>query len=249
MKGSSRTLIVIPARFASTRLPGKPLAVICGKPMVQHVYERARAAKGVQDVIVATDNQRIIDVVNSFGGKAMMTSPNLKSGTDRVAAVARQMDADVYVNVQGDEPLIDPKAIELAIEPFRDDAVQMSTLMTKLNDESQFNNPNTVKVVVDRDGFAIYFSRSLIPYPRSVKTQVYKHLGLYAYRKDFLLKLADWPQTPLELSESLEQLRVLENGYTIKVVETDYDSVSVDTPEDLMHLNQIIYKQGNPTHK
>ena len=246
---NNRAIIVIPARFASTRLPGKPLADICGKPMVQHVYERAKAAKGVADVIVATDDQRIVDAVQAFGGKAMMTSPDLKSGTDRVAAVARQTDADVYLNVQGDEPLIDPKAIESAIEPFRDASIQMSTLMTKLNDESQYNNPNTVKVVVDKVGYAIYFSRSLIPYPRNVKTQIYKHLGLYAYRKDFLLKLARWPQTPLELSESLEQLRVLENGHRIKVVETDYDSVSVDTPEDLAHLNQIIYKQGNPTHK
>jgi 3-deoxy-manno-octulosonate cytidylyltransferase (CMP-KDO synthetase) len=231
-----KTLVVIPARFASTRLPGKPLVDIGGKPMVQHVYERARNAKGIADVIVATDDDRIIQAVRSFGGKAMMTSPDLKSGTDRVAAVARQTDADVYVNVQGDEPLIDPKAIDLSIEPFQDRAVQMSTLMAKLNDEGQLTNPNTVKVVVDKDGFAIYFSRSLIPFPRNQKTQVYKHLGLYAYRRDFLLKLAGWPQTPLELSESLEQLRVLENGHKIKVVETDYDSVSVDTADDLNNL-------------
>ncbi len=239
-----KTILVIPSRYGSTRLPAKPLADIAGKPMVQHVYERAIKTRGAADVIVATDDQRIIDVVEKFGGKAMMTSVDLKSGTDRVAAVASMTDADVYVNVQGDEPLIDAKAIERAIEPFSDPEVMMTTLMTPLNDESQFNNPNTVKVTVDRDGYALYFSRSLIPYPRNVKCQVYKHLGLYAYRKEFLLELASWPQTPLELSESLEQLRVLENGYRIKVVETDYDSVSVDTPEDLALLNQIVYNQG-----
>jgi len=233
-----KTTIIIPARYESTRFPGKALAEIDGKPMIQHVYDRSSMAEGINDVIVATDDSRIKEAVEAFGGKVVMTSPDHRSGTDRIAEVARSLDAGIIVNVQGDEPLIDPKAIEQSLKPFfEDDGVVMSTLMTKITDEEAYNDPNVVKVAVDKDGFALYFSRSVIPYQRNKgQKEVYKHIGLYAYRKDFLIQLSEMEQTSLEKAESLEQLRVLENGYRIKVVETEYDSIGIDTPGDLDKL-------------
>ena len=227
---------VIPARYKSTRLEGKPLADIEGKPMIQHVYERVSKSNSLDDIIVATDDNRIIDVVNSFGGKAALTSENHPSGSDRVAEVAEKLDADIVVNIQGDEPFINPEMIDEVIEPFNEPNLVMVTLMHEVLDESDFQNPNVVKVVVDNNGFALYFSRSLIPYPRNkINYHVYEHIGLYAYRKGFLLKLTKLPTTPLEKIESLEQLRVLENGYKIKVILTkkDYIPLSVDTQDDL----------------
>ena len=242
-KERSHVIIVIPARYGSTRFEGKPLAEINGKPMIYHVYQRAKKVKCVDDVIVATDDERIKKAVEAFNGKAVMTSKEHKSGTDRVAEVAERIDADIIVNVQGDEPLISPEAIEQAVMPLVENKkIRMSTLMTKITKEAEYNDHNIVKVVTDKEGFALYFSRSLIPYPRGKqRLNAYKHIGIYVYRKDFLIRFAAMSQTPLEQTESLEQLRVLENGFKIKVVETDYDSISVDTPRDL----EVIYEENH----
>ena len=241
-KSRSQVIIVIPARYGSTRFAGKPLAEINGKPMIYHVYQRAKKAKCVDDVIVATDDERIKNAVEKFNGKAVMTSKEHKSGTDRVAEVARSINADIIVNVQGDEPLISPEAIEQAVMPLIDDKnIVASTLMTKITKSIEYEDPNTVKVVTDKEGFALYFSRSLIPYHREKeRLKVYKHIGIYVYRKEFLLELANMQQTFLERIEGLEQLRVLENGFKIKVVETDYDSISVDTQKGLEVVKKII---------
>ena len=237
---------IIPARYASTRFEGKALADILGKPMVQHVYERTSRASLISDVVVATDDGRIVSAVKAFGGRVEMTSPDHETGTDRLAEVAARCDADIVVNVQGDEPLIDPGMIDQAIRPLVEDpAVLMATLKTRIKSLHDFLSPNVVKVVTDCNGFALYFSRSPLPNFRdkwndlkdeafaSGKLLCYKHVGLYVYRRDFLLKYAQMPPTYLELAEKLEQLRVLENGHRIKVVETEFESIGVDTPFDL----------------
>ncbi len=245
---------IIPARYTSVRFPGKVLALLWGKPIVQHVYERTKQAKTLSDVIVATDDERVRQVVEGFRGKCVMTSPEHPSGTDRVAEVARQIDCDVVVNIQGDEPLIAPEAIDAAVQPFLvDPTLKMTTLATPIIDEREYLNPNVVKVVVDRDGFALYFSRSPLPFfrpkgkmgempqfnlPESPLVQPLRHIGLYAYRREFLLQFAQWSPTDLERSEGLEQLRALEHGIRIKVVVTSYRSVGVDTPEDLERLEK-----------
>ncbi|NLP41765.1 MAG: 3-deoxy-manno-octulosonate cytidylyltransferase [Veillonellaceae bacterium] len=240
-----KVLCVIPARYSSTRLPGKPLADIAGKPMIQHVYERASKATRPEMVLVATDHQLVYDAVAAFGGKVMLTSPEHPTGTDRLAEVAQAYpDIDIIVNVQGDEPLIEPQIIDDLAGAFdNDDNLSMATLMT-LMDESEYNNSSAVKVVTDLNGYAMYFSRSLIPFPRvkSEGFEVYKHIGIYAYRRDFLLKYAKLQPTPLEVSESLEQLRALEHGYRIKVLKTDFKSIGVDTPEDLDLINKLLLK-------
>ena len=234
---------IIPARYGSTRLEGKALLNIAGKPMVQWVYERAGRARLVNDVVAATDDKRIFDAVKGFGGKAVMTSASHKSGTDRLAEAVANIKCDVVVNVQGDEPLIEPGMIDEAVKPLVDDSeVYMATLKTKISDAEELNSPNVVKVVTDKNGFALYFSRYPIPYERerSQKKNIhYKHIGLYVYRKDFLLKFAQMKPTPLEEAEKLEQLRALENGYKIKVVETRYNSIGVDTMEDLEKVRRI----------
>lgn len=237
---------IIPARYASTRLPGKPLLDISGKPMVQHVYERAQSAELVNRVIVATDDRRIFDAVERFGGKVVMTSESHKSGTDRLAEVAKGLDSDIIVNIQGDEPLIEPGMIDEAIRPLMEDgSIVMGSLKAEIRDETELNNPNVVKVVVDRNDFALYFSRHPIPYirddsPLSLLTGRFKHIGLYVYRRDFLLEYAGMPQTPLEEAEKLEQLRALENGYRIKVPTTRYQSIGVDTDEDLERVRRLL---------
>jgi len=227
---------IIPARYASTRLEGKPLKGILGKPMIQYVYENAIRCSILDDVIVATDDLRIKEVVEGFGGKATLTSPTHPSGTDRVAEVARDLPAEVVVNIQGDEPFINPGMINEVVEPLlKDPEIPMSTLMHQI-DREEYSNPNVVKVVTDRAGFALYFSRSLIPYPRRTKGhRAFEHIGIYSYQKDFLLKYTLMKPTPLEIFESLEQLRALEHGYRIKVVLTKhrYIALSVDTAEDL----------------
>lgn len=232
-----QALGVIPARYGSTRLEGKPLVDIIGKPMIQHVYENVTRSSILDDVIVATDDSKIKKVVDGFGGKAVLTSPDYTTGTDRVAEVARNLDVQVVVNIQGDEPFINPEMINEVAEPLlRDKNILMGTLMHKIKNEEDLSNPNVVKVVTDKSGFALYFSRSLIPYPRySEGHRAFEHIGIYSYQKDFLLKFAELKPTPLETSESLEQLRALENGYRIKVVLTKqkYIALSVDTPEDL----------------
>jgi 3-deoxy-manno-octulosonate cytidylyltransferase (CMP-KDO synthetase) len=202
--------------------------------MIAHVYARAAAAHNVDAVIVATDDPRIADAVTKFGGEVRMTSSEHLTGTDRLAEVAANLDCDLIVNVQGDEPLIERDTIDAAIEPFRDDPnLLMSTVSTRILNNDAIADPNVVKVVSDVRGFALYFSRSPIPYPRGPRATSYKHLGLYVYRREFLRHIATLTPTALERSESLEQLRVLENGFRIKVVETRHDSIGVDTPEDL----------------
>ena len=235
-----KVLCIIPARYASTRLPGKPLRDIAGKPMIVRVYERALQARLVQNVVVATDDERIRTVVEAHGGHAVMTRADHATGTDRLAeAAARMTDYDLIINVQGDEPLIEPAVIDALVEPFlADDRLAMATAKTEITDEEEQENPNNVKVITDKSGNALYFSRARIPYARVPGAKVYKHIGIYAYRRDFLLAYARMAQTPLELSESLEQLRALENGYRIRVVETDAVFIGVDTEEDLAAVNE-----------
>ena len=234
-----KVLCIIPARYASTRLPGKPLREIAGKPMIVRVYERALQARFVQDVVVATDDERIRTVVEAHGGHAVMTGADHATGTDRLAEVAAQRpDCDLIINVQGDEPLIEPSVIDALVEPFlADDRLAMATAKTEITDEEEQENPNNVKVITDKSGNALYFSRARIPYARVPGAKVYKHIGIYAYRRDFLLAYARMAQTPLELSESLEQLRALENGHRIRVIETDAVFIGVDTEEDLAAAN------------
>lgn len=240
-----KIICVIPARYASTRLPGKPLKDICGKPMICRVYDRAKLAKNISEVIVATDDERIFQAVEQNSGRAMMTRADHKTGTDRLAEVAEKFsDADVVINVQGDEPLIEPALIEELAKQFEDESLQMATVATELTDAEEMNNPNNVKVVIDKNNNALYFSRSLIPYPRNIgKAKVFKHIGIYAYRRNFLLNYAKMPPTELEQAESLEQLRALENGYKIRVIKSDCKFVGVDTEEDLKLVNEI-FKQS-----
>jgi 3-deoxy-manno-octulosonate cytidylyltransferase (CMP-KDO synthetase) len=212
--------------------------------MVEHVYRRATAARRVDAVIVATDDERIAGAVRRFGGDVRMTSPDHLTGTDRLAEVAASLDCDLVVNLQGDEPLIEPESIDAAIEPFwTDSALQMSTICHRLLNIEEAGDPNVVKVVTGRDGRALYFSRSAIPFRRGPQEHAagpYKHIGLYVYRREFLLQVASLTPTPLERSESLEQLRVLEHGFSIKVVETRHDSIGVDTPEDLERVRRLL---------
>jgi len=211
--------------------------------MVERVYRRAAAARGVSGVLVATDDDRIAEAVARFGGAAVMTRRDHASGTDRIAEVARNLSCDIVVNVQGDEPTLDPSAVEAAVAPLSADlSVMMSTLGATLDPAHDLHNPNTVKVVIDQRGFALYFSRAPVPFRRKTDealASVLRHIGLYAYRRDFLLTLASLPRTPLERLESLEQLRALEYGYRIKVVETASTSVSVDAPEDLERVRRL----------
>ena len=243
-----RVVGVIPARYASTRLPGKPLVDIMGKTMIQHVYENAARSKTLEQLIVATDDERIMAAVAAFGGRAVLTSRDHNTGTDRVAEVVRGLDVEVVVNIQGDEPFVRPGMIDEVVQPLLDDPdLPMCTSMHEITDKEDFDNPNVVKTVVDLAGNALYFSRSLVPYPRkSEGHRAFEHIGMYAYRKDFLLKYAGLPQTPLEKLESLEQLRVLEHGYRLRVVETrqDYIPLSVDTPEDLERARALARQRG-----
>lgn len=237
---------VIPSRYASTRLEGKPLKDICGHTMVEWVYKRALKSK-LDGVVVATDDERIVDEVKSFGGNVILTRKDHINGTSRIAEVCETYtDYDVIVNIQGDEPLIEPDMINSIIDSFiEDNTIPMSTLKYKLTDMAEIENPNAVKVVTDKNDFAIYFSRSVIPYPRNLNMDnYYKHVGIYGYKRDFVMEYAKMESTPLELSESLEQLRVLENGYKIKVLETPYKIIGVDTQEELERVRESITKNG-----
>ncbi len=231
MSPNLRSIAVIPARFGSTRFPGKPLALLAGKPMIQHVWERVRKARGLSRTVVATDDERIGRAVTDFGGEVAMTG-ECATGTDRVCKAVRDLDVDLVLNVQGDEPLIEPLPLESLLAAFEDRSVRMATLKRPL-EAGDAENPNTVKVVCARNGDALYFSRSPIPFQRNDGVPAYAHIGVYAYRKDFLLEVGAMPQTPLEHAEGLEQLRVLENGYRIRVVETTHRGFGVDTPDDL----------------
>jgi len=236
-----KVIAIIPARYDSTRFPGKPLAKLGNKYIIQHVYEQAITSGLFADVIVGTDDKRIIEVVNNFNGNVVLTSKKHKSGTDRVAEVCNKMlsckDADVIVNVQGDEPFINEKPLRMLIETFDDKSVQVASLMHKL--ENDIENPNVVKVICDENSDAIIFSR--IPIPES-QTPDYKHIGVYAFRKKALFEFVDLPVSKLEKIEKLEQLRLLENGYKIRMVLTSYKGIGIDTPEDLKNAEKLLSK-------
>jgi 3-deoxy-manno-octulosonate cytidylyltransferase (CMP-KDO synthetase) len=242
---------VLPARYGSTRFPGKPLALIAGKPMIQHVYERVSAAGLVSRVIVATDDQRIVDCVKSFSGEVLLTRADHPTGTDRLAEVARAIESELIVNVQGDEPLIQPQMIDHAVAPLLDnDHIQMGTLAAEIDNIEDFYSPNVVKVVRDLQNFALYFSRAPIPWPRDLKPEqiaqqlstlgILRHIGLYVYRRSLLLDYPTWPKTPLESLENLEQLRALERGIKLYVGETGFSCHGVDTPEDLKRVEALL---------
>lgn len=236
----------IPARYDSSRFPGKPLALIAGKPMIQRVYERAVACPQLSDVYVATDDERIFACVRDFGGKAVMTEKSHRSGTDRIAQAALVTglaQEDIIVNIQGDQPIFDPAIVPQLVEPLEQDrGISMTTLKHRISDEDSVQNPNHVKVVTDRKGFALYFSRHAIPYLRDSRAAVerFKHLGFYGFRMEFLLEFTRLSDGVLESAERLEQLRVLEHGFKIKVVETSYDSVEVDVPEDISRVEALL---------
>jgi 3-deoxy-manno-octulosonate cytidylyltransferase (CMP-KDO synthetase) len=248
-----KVLAIIPARYASTRFPAKPLATLGGKPIVQRVYEQA--AKVVERVVVATDDERIYDAVVSFGGEVVMTSPNHKSGTDRCAEAYKKLgyEADIIINIQGDEPFVAPEQIEALIGCFDSEAVDIATLVkpfAKSDGIEALENPNSPKVVINERGEAIYFSRSVVPYLRGVERNewlkfhtFYKHIGIYAFRAAVLDEVTTLAQTPLEKAESLEQLRWLESGYKIKVGVTDIETIGIDTPEDLERAEQYLRSQ------
>ncbi|MBT7086821.1 MAG: 3-deoxy-manno-octulosonate cytidylyltransferase [Desulfobacterales bacterium] len=238
--------VIIPSRYGSTRFEGKPLVPIAGKMMIQRVYEKASQADKVTEVVVATDDKRIIDAVHGFGGNAVMTSEKNRSGTDRVAEAAELIGLDlddIVINVQGDQPLLDPECLDQVVEPFLSDPdLGMTTLAIAIVNENEITNPKDVKVVFDTKGFALYFSRAPIPFARDDDTyfDTYKHLGIYAYTRRFLEIFKNLPEGKLEKIEKLEQLRAIEYGHKIKVVVTSYDSPEVDIPEDIERIESII---------
>lgn len=239
----SKTAIIIPARYGSSRLEGKPLIEVEGKPIIQWVYEKAQQTKLADMIIVATDDQRIYDAVKAFGGEVEMTSVNHKCGSDRIREVVdRHPEISYVVNLQGDEPLIKPESIDEVIKNVKDNEIaDISTLIREISDEDELNNPNLVKCVTDINGFALYFSRSKIPFERnSGHTKFYGHLGIYGYKRAALVKMTELAQTPLEKTESLEQLRALENGMKIKTSVVDFKPVGIDTLEDLAKFKEIV---------
>lgn len=247
-----KIVCIIPSRYASQRLPAKSLADIHGKPMVQHVYERAKRSKLLTEVVVATDDERIESAVKKFGGKAVMTPSSIQSGSDRVAFAARNLDADIVVNVQGDEPLISPALIDQAVQLLLDDPeAVVGTAVKKITSLDDLLTPNVVKAVIDRNHYALYFTRSLVPFVRDSKEVTdwlkqavfYKHFGIYVYRSSFLQKYASLTPTSLEQAEKLEQLRILEHGFRIKTVITELDSIPVDTQEDLNRVRAELKAQ------
>lgn len=255
MKQPPKATAIIPARYASTRFPGKPLALIKGLPMIQHVCHQVAKARSVGRVIVATDDERIFSAVKGFGGEVMLTRADHPTGTDRLAEVAAQIEEDLIVNVQGDEPLINPRMVDQAVQPMLDNPkIQMGTLAGRIDEIDDFYNPNVVKVVKDSNGMALYFSRAPIPWPRDLsrdqlaaeldKIAVYRHIGLYVYRRDFLLAYPQMPKTPLEALENLEQLRALEAGVKLHVAETEFSCHGVDTPEDLERVSRLMSEEN-----
>ncbi len=242
-----KVIVVIPARYGSTRLPGKPLISLAGKPMIQRVYERAKLATRVNRVIVATDDECIVKAVDGFGGEARMTRSEHRTGTERVAEVAAREDGDVFLNVQGDEPLLDPNAIDAAVSSLLEEPqASISTVATPIKTPGDIMDPNVVKVVLDFDGNAIYFSRAPIPWVRDTASKIQvrhlKHLGLYVFQREALLEYPTLPQGELERIEQLEQLRWLENGWKIRVTEVEHDAISVDVPEDVTRVEKLLQK-------
>lgn len=245
---SMKIVAIIPCRYASKRFEGKPLMSILGKPMIQWVYEKTKQADILTDVVVATDDERIYGCVEGFGGRILMTAPTHRSGSDRAAEVAQALglkDKDIVINIQGDQPAFDPRSLSEVVSPLMEDSqLVMSTLIYKISDPAEIKDPNHVKCVFDKENFALYFSRSPIPFGQptadSVSFDIFKHLGIYAYRNHFLQRFASLPQGRLEEIERLEQLRAMEHGYRIKVVETPYDSKEVDRPEDIHKLEAVL---------
>lgn len=241
-----KVVVIIPSRYQSSRFTGKPLADVLGKPMIQHVYERVLRSKTASLAAVATDDRRILEAVEKFGGRAILTSPEHPSGTDRIAEAVETLglaDMDIVVNVQGDQPTFEPAQIDEVVQPLLEDpSVDFSTLIYRIRRDEEVTDPNAVKVAFDKDHFALYFSRSTIPFvrERGKKADYWKHHGIYAYRKSFLIAFTRLPQGTLEKLEALEQLRALEHGYRIKVVETEFDSIEVDTPADLERVKALL---------
>ena len=243
----AKVVVVIPARYGSTRLPGKPLALIGGKPMIQRVFERARLAQRVNQVIVATDDERIVKAVEAFGGEVRLTRSDHRTGTERVAEVAAHVEGDVFVNVQGDEPLLDPAAVDTAVTSLLEEPpASIATVATPIKTPADIMDPNVVKTVLDFEGNAIYFSRAPIPWVRDTGSKVLarhlKHLGLYVFDRQALLEYPTLPPGELERIEQLEQLRWLENGWKIRVAEVEHDAVSVDVPEDVARVEKLLQK-------
>jgi 3-deoxy-manno-octulosonate cytidylyltransferase (CMP-KDO synthetase) len=244
-----KVVVVIPARYGSTRLPGKPLVSLAGKPMIQRVYERAKLAQRANQVIVATDDERIAKVVEGFGGEARMTRADHRTGTERVAEVAAHVKGDVFVNVQGDEPLLDPGAVDTAVNALLEEPeAAISTVATPIKRPADIMDPNVVKTVLDFDGNALYFSRAPIPWVRDTVSKIQvrhlKHLGLYVFQREALLEYPTLPQGELERIEQLEQLRWMENGWKIRVAEVEHDAVSVDVPEDVARVEKLLRDQA-----
>lgn len=239
-----KTVVVIPARYQSSRFPGKPLAVIAGKPMIQRVYEQVKQVNDIDEIIVATDDGRIYSAVLRFNGNAVMTG-ECSCGTERVYEAVKDYPCNIVINIQGDEPLIKPEMINELITVFEDDNVEMATLCKEIIEKADIDNPNIVKVVRNKDDDALYFSRCPIPFNRDKRNDIkyFKHIGIYGYKKHFLKKYIQTEKTALETAENLEQLRVLENGYKIKVKETRYDCIGVDVPEDILKIEKEIRKQ------
>lgn len=239
-----KAIAIIPARYDSTRFPGKPLVKLGTKYIIQHVYERTFGSGLFDDVIVGTDDQRIFEAVNKFGGKVILTSRQHESGTDRIAEVCKKLpylhDVDIVVNVQGDEPFISAEPLQKLLYAFEDPKVEVASLMHRLNKDIE--NPNIVKVVCDKDNFALYFSRSVIPFKRSAHTQYFQHIGVYAFRREALFRFIELPKGKLEETEKLEQLRLLENGMKIKMIETEYKGIGIDTPKDLQKAEKLLIK-------
>ena len=247
--GSLKVVVVIPARYASTRLPGKPLVSLAGKPMIQRVYERAKLAQRVDRVVVATDDERILKAVEGFGGEARMTRVDHRTGTERVAEVAAHEEGEVFLNVQGDEPLLDPVAVDTSVASLLEEPVaSIGTVATLIKTPADIMDPNVVKTVLDFDGAALYFSRAPIPWVRDTASNIQvrhlKHLGLYVFQRDALLEYPTLPQGELERIEQLEQLRWLENGWKMRVAEVEHDAVSVDVAEDVARVEKLIYSKG-----
>jgi 3-deoxy-manno-octulosonate cytidylyltransferase (CMP-KDO synthetase) len=235
-----RKVIVIPARYGSTRFPGKALARLGRRPLIQWVYEKASACKGVDEVLIATDDGRIEAEALAFGARVVMTAGTITSGTDRISEALKGREAQLVVNLQGDEPFVRTDMVDMIFQALEEGA-EMATLSSALSDDREYTDPNTVKVVCDRRGFALYFSRAPIPYLRGKgRTRLFKHIGIYGFSRPFLDRFVLLPKGPLEEAESLEQMRALENGYRIRVIETEYDGFGIDTEEDLLRAEEMI---------
>ena len=248
VSSSQKTVAIIPARYSSTRFPGKPLADIAGKPMIQHVWERVRLTPSIDQILVATDDERILDTVRNFGGEGVLTSTEHETGTDRIVEVVKEISCGLVLNIQGDEPTVLPADLDRLIKQTKiRKGTKAATLIYNITDKTQLNDPNIVKVTVNVNNIALYFSRSLIPYPRSDQSsncKIWRHLGVYLFQRKFLLEYSQWPRSNLEKSEQLEQLRILENGESILCVEAENETVSVDVPEDLVYVENLLKSEN-----